>query len=360
MIISFIIPVYNIEKYIGKCLKEFKKIKSTDCEFIIVNDGSTDESENICRKYCSDDKRFQIITKSNGGLSSARNEGLKHATGTWICFWDGDDWIREGFGDHLLELLDEKYDIFCFGMREIKSIDSEIDVTKFSSNVQVLSAEAIQEIRKGVLNVDYPPFKAYSGENLRFVSAWAKVFKKNFLINTDVLFNENIFWGEDVAFIFGILRKAKCLGCIQDIGYMYRMQPSSIMHSFKPNKKIQIQNLVNFIYEDIKKNNEMYLSDLFYLFGIKQFLYALKVDICHCDNHKNYFERKKDFYELKNNSIFRDCFSKGNMKKFRLEVKIIAILCKYNFFYIVDALLKFKEKFEVYQIKRYEMGLKDE
>ena len=112
MTISFIITVYNIEAYIGKCLNELKKIESKDCEFIIVNDGSTDNSLKICQKYILEDKRFRIINKSNGGVSSARNEGLKYATGKWVCFWDGDDWITEGFGDYLLKILNEKYDIF--------------------------------------------------------------------------------------------------------------------------------------------------------------------------------------------------------------------------------------------------------
>ena len=96
-IISVIIPVYNVEKYLSRCIESVLNQTYRNLEIIIVDDGSTDDSLNICRRYEKKDKRIKVIHQDNGGLSSARNKGLMNSTGEYISFVDSDDWLHPDF-----------------------------------------------------------------------------------------------------------------------------------------------------------------------------------------------------------------------------------------------------------------------
>ena len=91
--LSIIVPVYNIQKYIGKCLESILKIRNIDYEVLVINDGSPDDSQKIIDEYCQKNSRVKSFIKENGGLSSARNYGMKKAQGEYIWFVDGDDLI---------------------------------------------------------------------------------------------------------------------------------------------------------------------------------------------------------------------------------------------------------------------------
>ena len=94
-LVSIIVPVYNIEKYINRCIDSIIKQSYKKIEVIIIDDGSTDNSSKIIDNYPQKDSRIKVIHKENGGLSSARNEGMKYASGDFLCFIDGDDYIDD-------------------------------------------------------------------------------------------------------------------------------------------------------------------------------------------------------------------------------------------------------------------------
>lgn len=108
--ISIVIPVYNVEKYIEKCINSIKNQTHTNFEVIVVDDGSQDESINIAKKVVGEDSRFKFYTKENGGLSSARNYGIKKVTSDYITFIDSDDFITEDYLEYLYSLI-EKYNV---------------------------------------------------------------------------------------------------------------------------------------------------------------------------------------------------------------------------------------------------------
>ena len=92
-IISIIIPVYKVEHCLVKCLDSIRAQSFSDWECLLIDDGSPDSSGDICERYAQVDSRFHVYHKENGGASSARNVGLDHASGCWICFCDSDDWV---------------------------------------------------------------------------------------------------------------------------------------------------------------------------------------------------------------------------------------------------------------------------
>ena len=108
--ISVILPIYNKENYIEKCLDSILNQDYKDLQVIMVNDGSVDKTEEICKRYLSDD-RFELVNQTNKGVSAARNAGMDIAKGEWIAFIDPDDYIEPNYFSRLHDLTEEKMDI---------------------------------------------------------------------------------------------------------------------------------------------------------------------------------------------------------------------------------------------------------
>lgn len=104
-LVSIIVPVYNVENYLERCLSSIRKQTYINIEVLLINDGSTDNSGEICRKFCKEDHRFQLIEKKNGGLSSARNAGLELSIGSYVTFVDSDDSIAANYTERLYNLI---------------------------------------------------------------------------------------------------------------------------------------------------------------------------------------------------------------------------------------------------------------
>lgn len=125
--ITVIIPVYNVENYLERCLKSILYNTYTNLEIICVNDGSTDNSKKILEDYSKRDKRIIVINKKNNGVSSARNAGIKIATGEYIAFVDSDDWIHEKYFEYLIRGIDTADLVICNYIRSYKSGSVETD-----------------------------------------------------------------------------------------------------------------------------------------------------------------------------------------------------------------------------------------
>ena len=121
-VISIIVPVYNVEEYLEECLDSIKNQTHKDIEVILVNDGSTDASKDICEKYCQRDIRFRLINQTNQGQSVARNRGMQESTGEFITFVDSDDVIKSDMLQQLMRYMDTGIDIVECDFTEDKEI----------------------------------------------------------------------------------------------------------------------------------------------------------------------------------------------------------------------------------------------
>ena len=186
MKISVIIPVYNVEKYIRQCLESVINQTYKNLEIIIVNDGTKDNSMKIVEEYLSDE-RIKIIDKENGGLSSARNKGLEHATGDYILFVDSDDWIKENLCETCMK-NQKNEDIIAYNYIEYDEITKEM-------KENIIQEEVISngnKNKKGYLLYEFP------------YAPWAKLYNYNYLKKKELKFleiiYEDVFWGMEVLF----------------------------------------------------------------------------------------------------------------------------------------------------------------
>ena len=144
--ISIIVPIYNVEKYLEECLDSIKNQTYTDIEVVLVNDGSTDGSKEICERYCEQDCRFKLINQENQGQSVARNNGVAASTGEFITFVDSDDVIAAKYLENLYAYMTEEIDLIECEYRVTRTV---FDKLKELENPQIVfegnSEEAVKE-----------------------------------------------------------------------------------------------------------------------------------------------------------------------------------------------------------------------
>lgn len=224
--ISIIIPIYNVEKYLSRCLESVINQTLLDIEIICVNDGTKDNSIDIVKMYMQQDDRIRLIEKKNGGLASARNAGMKVATGDIIVFLDSDDYIALNACERIYEeKLNKNADILVFGSQpfpEIPQIDNWI---LWNLNCR---------------DVYYPEFKpaALFDEASGNPFAWDRAFSREFLKKNDLWFREDVLFGEDIVFIMEAAPVANGIQFISDKLHFYQCyRAGSLMHVY--NKDIE-------------------------------------------------------------------------------------------------------------------------
>ncbi len=187
LLISLVVPIYNSEKYLAKCLASIQSQSYTDLEVILVNDGSTDSSEQICEDFAKGDERFIVVSKVNGGVSSARNVGLNMATGSYIGFIDADDYIDQDMIANYARLyMQFKPDIIMCGIFKETANGTLLNKRSKVDCIEQLSAN---DALKRVLNKD--EFHGY---------ACNKLFSIRLLRENQIFFDEDIHICEDMLF----------------------------------------------------------------------------------------------------------------------------------------------------------------
>lgn len=219
--ISVIVPVYNVERYLEECLNSIQQQSYTDIEVILVNDGSTDHSKTICERYCEEDSRFYLLNQTNQGQSVARNVGVAASKGEFIAFVDSDDIIQKNYLEKLMQYMTEEVDIvesnFTVSKKDFLVENSKETTILFEGNSQ----EAVKIFPNHVLSVN-PVTKLYRREIVEAVP-----------------YPEGLIY-EDIYCGIGMLKYIRKIIKIDYIGYYYRQHQTSTMHQDFSTKKLDV------------------------------------------------------------------------------------------------------------------------
>ena len=274
--ISVIVPVYNVEEYLEECLDSIINQTYTDIDVILVNDGSTDNSQRICERYCEQDSRFHLINQENKGLSGARNRGMSESKGEFITFVDSDDVLKEDMLEQLMKQATSDIDIVeCWYTNDQNEIvapslkDAEI---LFKGN----SKEAIVSLCK---------------DNIVRLNAVAKLFRREVILNFPFL--EGLFY-EDVYGGIGILKHINKMVKINYIGYYYRVRSGSIMNREFNTKNLDLFTIcdkVEKLYNDDKKALSYVYRRLFNLVLMHVIDYKIFEGNPYKEKYSNYLNR---------------------------------------------------------------------
>jgi glycosyltransferase involved in cell wall biosynthesis len=323
MKVSIVIPAYNSENTIERCLKSIKKQSYENFEAIIIDDGSIDDSLNVIQKFIENDDRFFVIYQANNGVSSARNKGLERVTGEFITFLDSDDELSEEYLEELIAdcLSRPDIDLVCQGIIKI-----------FSDNKIIVPEEKLQCFKSD----DYVGLFRDAKISLKG-NPVSKLFKSEIISKHDLKFNTDITYNEDKIFVLEYIYCCKGEILFSNISnYKYFINTGSLSHSIlKPDdywrpykyfknllkKKFQV-NYKNPEYEIIYENFKRYLH-----------MYVNAVFVHESKNEKDYFTRfnNEDWaiykYLSKNKSspfrkVFDFFFIRGELEILRLFSKI--------------------------------------
>lgn len=289
ILISIILPVYNCSLYLENCVSSVINQTYKDFELIIVDDGSTDGSSKICDKLAQIDDRIRVFHIPNGGVSAARNYGIKRANGEYIGFIDSDDAYDISMLEILTEYLtDEKLDVIQCGYQIMYSNDLRQDDYCIDFDYKK-SFDYVYDL--------FYPRKKISN------SIWNKLFKKSCL--SGIFFDENIRIGEDFKFVFEVLENCSNVKLISKPLYKYFLREGSAMQSIFSTKFLD-----DFVVNDWLLNKYKKINYLKKLIKTRDAECCLSVYLKDCIGRKN-----KDYIKLIKDRL------KKNKERYRLDVK---------------------------------------
>lgn len=311
--VSVIIPVYNTEKYLKRCLDSVLNQSYTDIEVIVVNDGSTDNSLQILKEYEKNDNRIKLIDQQNQGVSSARNTGLENVNGEYIIFIDSDDWVES----NMFELLVENMSVS----------NSDISCCQYDKEVQT----DISNLEVWTYDKSLTEFIKHQKLNGSLVN---KLIKSEIVAN--VRFDTTIAYGEDALFFWEILLNSKSLCITNKVLYHVVLHGDSASGSgaYKIIRKDCIR-VWNSIVDSARNIDEKYVSFAKAQLANMAFYSLYEMIYYKYENelHKTLFlgELKKNFYELKKATFVSTkvkIFSKIMIKNFDLSKFLISQIVK--------------------------------
>ena len=223
-LISVIVPIYRIERYVGICIESLINQTYEDLEIILVDDGSPDRCPEICDLYAKKDDRIKVIHKKNGGLVSARKAGVIAATGEYVGYVDGDDWVGAGFYESLVNIMKASdSDMVCAGL----SRDLFEKSFCFCDNVPpgLYEGEKLSKLRSEAMSY---------GEYHRLgisTYVWNKLFRREILLQHQLNVDDNISIGEDAAVTYPVLMGCKRVYVTDNCAYHYRQREDSMLKS---------------------------------------------------------------------------------------------------------------------------------
>lgn len=327
--ISVIVPVYNAEKSIVRCLDSIKSQTYSDFEAILVNDGSKDSSKSICEEYCRKDNRFRLINQENAGPSKARNRGIDEAKSEYLAFVDSDDYIEPD----MLEKLFEGAKSFgadlvvCGYYKENERGNMRAYSSKYEPGVytgEELEKIAVDSIDVGV-SENIPP---YSG---------IRLVKKSCMENPSLRFNTDIYRSEDYLIWNILFSRIRCLCLITDRPlYHYIVNETSITHSYVKN----YWEMSKVIYDELKKiipENDNVTKRLNLMF-LRRACMSLTIASKAEDKKTFRYDMKKVLSDRDLRNAIKDIPFKVGFKREKMRY----ILFKFRLYFVIRMLFYFK------------------
>lgn len=247
--LSIIVPVYNAGCYLKECINSILNQDYKYIRVILVNDGSTDDSANICKEIAKQDERVSYIEQNNAGVSKTRNKGIKFADSEFLMFVDADDLLESGIIKKMMIYADS-FDFIMCGYATYNGKNKQI-INSYECMPYEGDAKGFAENFDEYLN---PPF---------LLGPCFKVFRFDLIKNNNIYFPEELSYGEDAVFVMNYLTNVTNVKCISDVGYYYRKDGNTSLSSRFLVDKIDINNRINeLIFNLLRKNGVARSGDI--------------------------------------------------------------------------------------------------
>ncbi len=325
--VSVIVPVYNAEKYLRRCIESIQKQTLKDIQIILVNDGSTDNSLSICKEYQKRDNRIEVIDTANMGVSSARNTGIEAAIGEYIGFVDADDWIEP-------EMYENMY-------KQIKRIQADVCMCNYVYESDKGSIPILLDLKRNLLQRDdviadiianmISPPDLNSGSQAIMGSIWRLLIKKELIYLYNLRFPVGIPFMEDFLFCLQVLLKSDKV-CI-DEGTYYHYNNTNLSSATKSYKK-DLAKIQRQVFETIEKilEKEKVYSALKYRMDIRYVNMCIDLinNELHEANDKSILEKLKVISEICRDERLKKILSTIDTSGYTLRKKMVLAAIKHG------------------------------
>lgn len=330
ILLSIVVPVYNVAGYLHQCVDSIMNQNCDEIEIILVDDGSTDGSQEICNFYSREYENIKVIHKENGGLVSARKTGVKAAIGKFIYFIDSDDWIGEGYLSCIINTIKNT-------SSEVISINNYYRVELNGEVVQCIDSNRSGLYNRRKLEKEVFPTILYKEPFYSFgvtPSLCLKVIKSDVLKQYIKDVPNNVTMGEDLCLSLPIFLSSTNVYFLNCCGYYYRMNPSSITHSYDPKSVLRITKLLDYLESiTVSYGNTFNLKtqmDVYSDWIISRTLVSLVLGSS---------DLKKDLCDF-DGLLRRDCMCGTGIQELPVKIRILLILAKRKITLIIKILKK--------------------
>lgn len=325
MKITIIVPVYNVEKYLRKCLDSIIAQTYRNFELLLINDGSKDSSGSICDEYAIIDKRIKVVHKSNSGVSVARNTGIKAATGELVRFIDSDDYVSPNYLECMVSAMEKNHSDICIqGLQHVRcdAANSTLQFKAQSVLFQELSSELFY---KTILHR----------------GPYCKLLRLSLLLKHNIFFPENISFGEDALFYYNYLLYCNQLSYVKECGYFYVQHEGETLSTkvHKPEQlAFHIKNRYSYTMQLTKKiNSKIVFPEEFFQIKINElkilissaFTHSYKLCVCKSIVYEIICDPNFNFSSLKPSSLSDKLFVamiKTNMLPMYVLIKVLWVM----------------------------------
>lgn len=341
--ISIIVPIYNVEKYLEDCIESLINQTYKNLEILLVNDGSKDGCLEICKEYEQRDSRVIVLDQPNMGANAARNNGLRHATGDWILFMDGDDWLDVNACEEISASFDDKMDMVCFNLRYCypnKTQDCACQKDPF-----FIEEGDFTEMQYATLN-RMGSYK-YNYRVINTISVVDKAYRSDFLRNNNLSFDEKLPKLQDLLFslhAYDFMKRAYYTG---KTFYNYRIHNESVSKRYQENLVKKFDVIHQALEEFMDGRTDDKLIEAYWQRICTHARTCVVLHFCNKDNPKGYRKRKKDFLQTMEKEPFRTAMEKGDIRQFGVKEKVLSWFIKHRLFLgceILCRLNQLKEK----------------
>lgn len=270
--VSIIVPIYNVEKYLDRCIQSLLGQTLTDIEIIMVDDGSPDRCPQMCDEYAEKDSRIKVIHKSNAGLGYARNSGLEIATGEYVAFVDSDDYVDTRMYESLYaSAQQENADaVFCGFYTEVKK-GKWIESNEVLEN-KVWKGDAVRNFM-----LDMIASAPYVKQERKYqMSVWHSIYRRAIIKDNNIsFFSERYVVSEDIPFQVDFLSNAKTVTYLKQVHYRYCLNGTSLTKSFKIEKYNGYKNLRTLLLSKLNDDISRQRIERLFIGYCRSFLYNL-------------------------------------------------------------------------------------
>lgn len=325
-LVSIIVPIYKVEKYLERCLNSIINQTYTNIEIILVDDGSPDSCGEICEKYKKIDSRIKVVHKQNEGLGMARNSGLEHIDGEYVAFVDSDDWVAQSYiEDMLLAITNNNSDFVISGYIEERTNGN---IIKYNSPREKMENYGSNEIVEEVLLPILGSSPNYKNDIEIQMCVWTNLYKTSIIKENNLQFvNERHFLSEDLFFNIDYIMHCKKVSIISNCNYHYKVNEVSLTNSYRQDRFILLTNLYKREIEILK------------LYGIyekaslrinRTFIMKARNAIRILVNSKNetFPKRYKALHSFLNNDVLIEIINTYPINMYSLSLRIPAVLMK--------------------------------